>query len=53
MFDRPSGGEKAVLVHVELPGEEDPENRSEFAELAASAGADAFFGMLRCWQEFR
>jgi GTP-binding protein HflX len=41
MFDRPGGGEKAVLVHVDLPGGEQLENRSEFVELAASAGAQS------------
>ena len=41
MFDRPDGGEKAVLVHVELPGGESTENRSEFVELAVSAGAQS------------
>lgn len=39
MFDRPKSGERAVLVHVELPQEGDQEDLLEFQELAVSAGA--------------
>ncbi len=40
MFDRPSGGERAVLVHLEFPGCDFEADRREFEELARSAGAD-------------
>lgn len=39
MFERPQSGERAVLVHVDFPGESDPEDLLEFADLATSAGA--------------
>ena len=39
MFDRPKSGERAILVHVELPQEGDKEDLQEFQELAVSAGA--------------
>lgn len=39
MFERPRSGERAVLVHVDLPGEREPEDLQEFSELAVSAGA--------------
>ena len=39
MFERPRSGERAVLVQVDIGGPTDPEQRSEFQELAASAGA--------------
>ena len=39
MFDRPKSGERAVLVHVELPQEGDQEDLQEFRDLAVSAGA--------------
>ncbi|GIX29943.1 MAG: GTPase HflX [Porticoccaceae bacterium] len=38
-FERPQGGEKAVLVHLELGGEE-PGDVAEFVELVRSAGGD-------------
>ena len=41
MFERPQSGERAVLVHVDFPGESDPEDLLEFTELASSAGAQA------------
>jgi len=41
MFERPQSGESAVLVHVDFPGESDPEDLLEFADLASSAGAQA------------
>lgn len=41
MFERPSTGERAVLVHVDVGVGPDPEELSEFRELAASAGARA------------
>ncbi|MCB1820559.1 MAG: GTPase HflX, partial [Candidatus Competibacteraceae bacterium] len=41
MFERPSGGERAVLVHLTLDrSEEDDQGFVEFQELAASAGAE-------------
>ena len=39
MFERPTGGERAVLIHVNSGRAADPNEREEFAELAASAGA--------------
>ena len=39
MFERPQSGERAVLVHVDFPGESDPEDLLEFTDLAWSAGA--------------
>lgn len=39
-FDRPESGEKAVLVHLHLPGERDHEDPREFEELVLSAGGD-------------
>jgi len=39
MFDRPSTGERAVLVHGDVGVGPDPEELSEFKELAMSAGA--------------
>jgi GTP-binding protein HflX len=46
MFERPRGGQKAILVHLEFPGTHYAKAQSEFAELAASAGAEilATFG---------
>lgn len=41
MFDRPQGGERAVLVHVDLPPPAAPGDRHEFHELARSAGVTA------------
>ena len=41
MFDRPRSGERAVLVHLELPAEQEREALDEFRELVRSAGADA------------
>ncbi len=41
MFERPQSGERAVLVHVDFPGESDPEDLLEFTDLASSAGAQA------------
>lgn len=40
MFDRPDSGERAVLVHLEMPDEKDREDPKEFRELALAAGAD-------------
>ncbi len=37
MFDRPTGGERTVLVHLQTPG--DSQDLSELQELAISAGA--------------
>jgi GTP-binding protein HflX len=39
MFERPRSGERAVLVRVGLGAPADPEELSEFTELAVSAGA--------------
>ncbi|MEW6646044.1 MAG: ribosome rescue GTPase HflX [Pseudomonadota bacterium] len=39
MFERPKSGERAVLVHLELPQEGDKEDLLEIEELAVSAGA--------------
>ncbi|HRD48320.1 MAG: GTPase HflX [Candidatus Competibacter sp.] len=41
MFERPHGGERAVLVHLLLDGADDEDqDRAEFQDLAASAGAE-------------
>ena len=40
MLERPRGGERAVLVHLELPGEAHREDLNEFRDLALSAGAE-------------
>ena len=41
MFERPGGGERAVLVHLLLNGVNDEDrDRTEFRDLAASAGAE-------------
>ena len=39
MFERPQSGERAILVHASPDGIPDEAERSEFAELAVSAGA--------------
>jgi len=39
VFERPKSGERAVLVHLELPQEGDKEDLQELEELAVSAGA--------------
>lgn len=39
MFDRPTGGERAVLVHLELGKTATREDSEEFSELVSSAGA--------------
>lgn len=39
MFERPSSGERAVLVHASPGQTPDPSEREEFVELAISAGA--------------
>ncbi len=39
MFERPGGGERAILVHLTLQSEQQREASSEFIELATSAGA--------------
>ena len=39
MFERPQSGERAVLVHAGPEGAPDDSERSEFGELARSAGA--------------
>ena len=38
MFERPEAGERAVLVHITLASETEPEDAEEFRELAESAG---------------
>ncbi|MEJ2308896.1 MAG: GTPase HflX [Gammaproteobacteria bacterium] len=40
LFERPAGGERAVLVHVALQRQPDSEEITEFSELAKSAGAE-------------
>ena len=39
MIDRPSGGERVILVHVRFPAGSMEEDLAEFQELAVSAGA--------------
>ena len=41
MFERPHGGERAVLVRLLFDGAEDPQESAEFQQLAAAAGADS------------
>jgi len=38
LFDRHSGGENAILVHIELPDSHDKEDKDEFVDLVVSAG---------------
>ncbi len=40
MFERPRSGERAILVHVDFPGESEPEDLLEFTDLVRSAGAE-------------
>jgi GTP-binding protein HflX len=40
LIDRPEGGERAILVHIDLPAEVMQEDLFEFEELARSAGAE-------------
>jgi len=40
LFERPRSGERAVLVHLNLPDHKDQEDLPEFTELARSAGAE-------------
>jgi GTP-binding protein HflX len=40
LIDRPQGGERAVLVHVNFPAGNMQEDLTEFKDLALSAGAD-------------
>jgi GTP-binding protein HflX len=40
MFDRPSAGERAVLVHLDLGAVAEPDEREEFGLLAGAAGAE-------------
>ena len=39
-FERPESGERAVLVHIKLNSESEPEDPREFEELVLSAGGD-------------
>jgi len=39
LFERPSSGERAILVHASAGGAPDTNEREEFVELATSAGA--------------
>lgn len=39
-FERPDSGEAAVLVHLDLTSEHEPEDPREFEELVLSAGGD-------------
>ena len=38
MFERHSGGENAILVHIEFPDAHNKEDKDEFVDLAVSAG---------------
>jgi len=40
LFERPGGGERAILVNISLQSEQHNEATSEFHELATSAGAE-------------
>jgi GTP-binding protein HflX len=40
LFERPGGGERAVLVHIEFADSDKREDPDEFRELATSAGAE-------------
>lgn len=40
MIDRPQGGERAILVHIDFPTEGMQEDLTEFKDLALSAGAE-------------
>jgi len=39
-FERPESGETAVLVHIKLNSESEPEDPREFEELVIAAGGD-------------
>ncbi|PLW81820.1 GTPase HflX [Kineobactrum sediminis] len=39
-FERPASGERAVLVHLSISGEEEKQDPREFEELVLSAGGD-------------
>jgi GTP-binding protein HflX len=41
MFERPKSGELAILVHMDLGGQSDPDEIQEFKDLVISAGAVA------------
>jgi len=41
LFERPDSGERAVLVHLDFPSENDTEDPGEFALLVASSGVEA------------
>ncbi len=40
LIDRPEGGERAILVHINFPADRMQEDLNEFKELAISAGAE-------------
>ncbi len=40
MFERPQSGERAVLVHLDVGGAAEPDEREEFELLATAAGAE-------------
>ncbi|HHC72071.1 MAG TPA: GTPase HflX [Thiotrichales bacterium] len=40
MFERPTGGERAILVHLDLATGQHPQQLEELVELARSAGAE-------------
>jgi GTP-binding protein HflX len=46
MFERPSGGERTILVHLDLGAETDADVLAELRQLAASAGAEVV-GLVR------
>ncbi len=39
-FERPRGGERALLVHINFPHQPDQDDLSEFVELVRSADVD-------------
>ena len=39
-FERPESGETAILVHIDLNSESEPEDPREFEELVIAAGGD-------------
>ena len=41
MFERPDAGERAILVHLDFPSENDTEDPGEFVELVHSAGVES------------
>lgn len=46
MFERPSGGEGAILVHIGIGQPPDPDQVQEFNHLASSAGAEVLGSLI-------